>query len=183
MYWEPSFRIPLICENLSINRFYKLRQNFHKVSPIYDCIRSRSLELEMEERLSIDEQMVPFKGTLNFKQYVRNKPIRWGVKILALGQLLLGCVSCFSTTILAHIDSSNGCTINREILQAFTSDTEMKKKPRGFVQEVVSSDGIILTKCNDNSYVVIGSNFVGIGQKDTCRRWDKKRKQFIILKD
>ncbi|KAK2721533.1 hypothetical protein QYM36_003729 [Artemia franciscana] len=34
-----------------------------------------------EEIQSIDEQMIPFKGTIGFRQYLKDKPHSWGVKV------------------------------------------------------------------------------------------------------
>lgn len=100
LYWDPLFRIPLIADNMQINRFFKLRQSLHvtgreippnaqtdrlwKVRPIYDCIRARCLQLPIESDLCIDEQMVPFKGSFSAKQYVANKPTPWGIKLFVL---------------------------------------------------------------------------------------------------
>lgn len=36
---------------------------------------------DIEEVTSVDEQMVPFKGQLGFKVYMKNKPAKWGVKV------------------------------------------------------------------------------------------------------
>lgn len=98
MYWEPKFAIPLIAENISVNRFFKLRNNMHftseedkdstdrlwKIRPLYNKIRERCHSLDPEEVYSVDEQMVPFKGSLNIKQYIKNKPTKWGVKLFLL---------------------------------------------------------------------------------------------------
>ncbi|KAL2082104.1 hypothetical protein ACEWY4_021922 [Coilia grayii] len=81
-------------------RFFQLRTNLHvvnnnerpsdntdvfyKVRPLYDSIRKRCLELQMEENLSIDEQIVPFRGKLSVLQYVKGKPEPWGVKVYFL---------------------------------------------------------------------------------------------------
>ncbi len=47
---------------------------------------------EIETITSVDEQMIPFKGQLGLKVYMKNKPKKWGVKIWALaGQS--GCIS------------------------------------------------------------------------------------------
>lgn len=42
------------------------------------------LELGLENKLSIDEQMVPFKGKINVKQYIKGNPCPWGIKIFAI---------------------------------------------------------------------------------------------------
>lgn len=83
------------------NRFFELRNNLHrvnnletrpdctdrffKVRPIYDQIRKRMLELPMDKNVCVDEQMVPFRGQLEMKQYVKKgKPHPWGVKLFVL---------------------------------------------------------------------------------------------------
>lgn len=38
----------------------------------------------MERNLCVDEQMVPFKDQLSIKQYMKGKPIKWGVKVFLL---------------------------------------------------------------------------------------------------
>jgi hypothetical protein len=37
-----------------------------------------------EREISIDESMKKFKGRLCFRQYIPNKPTRWGIKMLGL---------------------------------------------------------------------------------------------------
>jgi len=34
--------------------------------------------------MCIDEQIVPFNGQLNIKQYMQNKPYKWGLKVFLL---------------------------------------------------------------------------------------------------
>lgn len=34
----------------------------------------------MKKNVSIDEQIIPFKGHLNIKQYMKGKPSPWGIK-------------------------------------------------------------------------------------------------------
>lgn len=99
-YWDTNLRIPRIADCMAVNRFFALRRHIHfvdnetkdpsnkdrfwKIRPLYDAIRKRCSALRLETELCIDEQMVPFKGTLNVKQYVKNKPCPWGIKIFAL---------------------------------------------------------------------------------------------------
>ncbi|KAL2086003.1 hypothetical protein ACEWY4_019323 [Coilia grayii] len=100
MYWSSRIYIGLFQDTLSRDRFFQLRTNLHvvnnnerpsdntdvfyKVRPLYDSIRKRCLELQMEENLSIDEQIVPFRGKLSVLQYVKGKPEPWGVKVYFL---------------------------------------------------------------------------------------------------
>ena len=244
-YWNPKLRISHIADNMPLNRFYTLRQNLHfvditnnaenrdrfwKIRPLYDTIRSQMLTLPLESKLSIDEQMVPFKGSLNVKQFIKNKPKPWGIKIYALcgtsGQMLDFILYQGSTTGLDHSHSSvfgqsgavvlklserireKNCQLyfdnyfsNYNVLQVlrnnyiyatctarlnrfnnplFSSDKEMKRRGRGSSEEVISQDGeVIMTKWFDNKPVVMASNYMGIGNMDQCKRWDKTAKQFI----
>lgn len=100
MYWDGSIGIPIIKHNMQQKRFSKLRQCIHlvditarpqgnsdrlwKVRSLYDAIRNRCLELPLETNLCVDEQMVPFKGQINIKQFIKNKPKKWGIKIFIL---------------------------------------------------------------------------------------------------
>lgn len=40
---------------------------------------------------------------------------------------------------------------------------------------------VILTKWYDNKSVLCASNYVSVGDNDTCKRWDKTQKQFIHI--
>ncbi len=39
------------------------------------------MNVELEERHSIDEQIIPFKGRSHMKQYNKNKLQKWGFKV------------------------------------------------------------------------------------------------------
>jgi hypothetical protein len=51
-----------------------------KVRPFVDSIIPSFREIEVEEYNSVDEFIAPFKGRSSLKQYVRNKPHKWGIK-------------------------------------------------------------------------------------------------------
>jgi Transposase IS4 len=97
MYWTDATRIPIIADTMSVNRFMKLRSNLHvvvekpqnddrlwKVRPVIETVLSRCHELSVEENVCIDEKIVPFKGQLDIKQYMQNKPYKWGIKVFLL---------------------------------------------------------------------------------------------------
>ncbi|KAE9521970.1 hypothetical protein AGLY_017629, partial [Aphis glycines] len=100
MYWEETFRINIVANTMTRDRFFQLRSNLHiidnnsipinnkdkfiKVRPLYDLIKKKCNSLVKERNLSVDEQMVPFKGTLSVKQYMKGKPCPWGIKIYVL---------------------------------------------------------------------------------------------------
>lgn len=100
LFWEKSLGITLFQDAMTRDRFFQLRTHLHcvnnleipvqcddklyKVRPLYNAIRKRCLELDLEENLCIDEQIVPFRGHLAIKQYIKGKPCPWGVKIFVL---------------------------------------------------------------------------------------------------
>ena len=102
MYWSKDRRYPLIADAMSFNRFSTLRNNLHcvdnlqqndrekdkfwKVRPIMDQYLKGLFEQlpEPEKRVCVDEQMIPFKGRLGLKQYMKGKPNPWGIKLFFL---------------------------------------------------------------------------------------------------
>ena len=83
---------------MSRNRWEATKSNLHirdnnddinndklfKVRPMLDHLRMEIQKLPMQQNICIDEQMVPFKGRNKMKQYLPNKPKKWGFKIFVL---------------------------------------------------------------------------------------------------
>ncbi|CAI6355190.1 unnamed protein product [Macrosiphum euphorbiae] len=100
LYWQKHFEVNLVTQNMTRDRFFSLRNNLHiidnneipngnkgkfiKVRPLYTVLQKKCNSLPMERNLCVDEQMVPFKGQLSIKQYIKGKPIKWGVKVFLL---------------------------------------------------------------------------------------------------
>lgn len=99
LYWNPHLGTTIIKENMTFNRFSKLRNAIHlvdvtargqntdrvwKVRDFYNAIRNRCSELQLETNLCVDEQIIPFKGQINIKQYLPKKPKKWGIKLWIL---------------------------------------------------------------------------------------------------
>ena len=56
-----------------------------KVRPLYDNIKDKCLlYYQPLQELSVDERMVKSKARSKFKQYIRNKPTKWGFKFWVL---------------------------------------------------------------------------------------------------
>lgn len=100
MYWEHDFEINAVCNNMTRDRFFAIRTNFHvidnekipknnndkfvKVRPLYDIMKKKCNLLNIERNICIDEQIIPFKGQLSVKQFSRGKPYPWGIKVFLL---------------------------------------------------------------------------------------------------
>lgn len=93
-------RYPPVADIISRNRFFQLLQSFHladnqkmlkpsdenfdklyKVRPLLLAISNALNQIPPEEYNCVDEQIIPFKGRHVLKQYVRNKPHKWGYKV------------------------------------------------------------------------------------------------------
>lgn len=103
MFWGGSTRYPLIADVMSRNRFDSMRTYIHindntntpnandpnhdklfKVRPLIDKVRENFKKIEVEEKLCVDEMVIPFKGRSVMKQYNKNKPHKWGLKVFGL---------------------------------------------------------------------------------------------------
>lgn len=247
MYWNKSLKVQIFHETMSINRFYKLRTNLHcvnnlddqnqndklwKVRPIFDSVLSRCKELDVEKNVCVDEQMVPFKGHSNIKQYIKNKPHPWGFKlfllcgasgltynfiiyqgntteinpqlskkfgqgaaiVLQLSEVLaprkhtLFCDNYFTSYNLIEVLNQKSIFVtgtvrlNRFSKPPLTNDKDFRKKQRGYSEEVISNGGVVLVNWLDNKPVTLASNYVGIGDQDNVKRWNKNTKSRIEVK-
>lgn len=95
-HWSPNTRFPQIADVMTINRFERLKKYIHfadnsisnksidKIMPVLDEIRTACKKLPLEENLSCDEQIIPFKGRISLKTYNPKKPHKWGYKMWVL---------------------------------------------------------------------------------------------------
>jgi hypothetical protein len=69
----------------------------HKIRELFDyfCTACRSHYLP-GENIALDEAIKKFKGRCVFKQYIKNKPGRWGIKIY--------CVACSDSAYLCNAE-------------------------------------------------------------------------------
>ena len=91
----------------------------------------------MHEELVVDEAMIPFKGRLGFKQYMKDKPTKWGIKVLVL------------------VDSRNGY-VYVKCIQIYTGkNLELSKNEVGLASNVVLELLEVLEQTNPKVYVDI----------------------------
>lgn len=100
MYWSPELNLEIFKSSMTCDRFFQLRNHLHivnnlekpddctdkfyKVRPLLEAIRKRILQFEVDEVVSIDEQIIPFDGRLVMKVYMKDKPNKWGLKVYIL---------------------------------------------------------------------------------------------------
>jgi len=99
-YWKTSelFNIHFFRQHMSRNRFMLILRNLHfvdnencdnsrlnKIEPIVTYFYNKMTDIyEASENLSLDESMVLFRGRLVFRQYIKNKRHKYGIKLYML---------------------------------------------------------------------------------------------------
>ncbi len=105
LMWQPTSLCydPLISSVMSRNKFESYLSFLHlvdqdtekqlkdqgdklcKVRPLNDHLQKFCMKLYQPNReISIDERMVRSKARFSFRQYIRNKPVKWGFKLWCL---------------------------------------------------------------------------------------------------
>lgn len=102
MYWQNSTRVPSIANRMSRNRYFQLRSRLKvvndmevsvqvkeqdrlwRIRPLVSSVLKGCQKLPREEYLSIDEQMIPFSGRTQLRQFVPRKPNPEGLKNFVL---------------------------------------------------------------------------------------------------
>lgn len=103
-YWEKDEAVacPVIASTISRERFKKIKSCFHlvdnseinatnredkmfKLRPLLDHLKKKYMQFDIfHQNLCTDEQMIPYYGNHGSKQFLRNKPIRFGYKVWML---------------------------------------------------------------------------------------------------
>jgi len=103
MYWSTELRYSAIADYMSRKEFEDHGRYIHfndnvrlvtsrkdpeydqlyKIRPLLDSLRKQCLLVAPEQRQSVDEQIIPFKGKNRLRQYLPKKPKRWGFKVIA----------------------------------------------------------------------------------------------------
>lgn len=112
MYWSSNLalRCSCIADAMTVNRFEDIRRYLHftnndhtkeesnkfwKLQPVLESLHDSFHNAQNEgEHLAIDEMMIPFKGRHRAKQYIKNKPKKWGFKMWVRASRN-GYVQCF----------------------------------------------------------------------------------------
>ena len=101
MYWEQESDVLncAISDLVSRNQFHEVLRYLHqadnhnlqekgkliKVRPFYDMINKKFLQtFQMEEKLCVNESMIPCYSKHSAKQYIKGKSIKFGYKIWCL---------------------------------------------------------------------------------------------------
>ena len=125
--------------NSEISEEQKDEDRLWKVRPFLREIRKNLEKIIPEEKQSIDEVMVAFKGRYGLKQYIRSKSKRWGFKLWA---------RTGSSGILQDFDVYQGSKgphkktdlgVGGDVVMAMTSNLENGKNFKIFADNLFSS--------------------------------------------
>ena len=102
-YWAGGTRISQIADYMTRATFEKVKRYIHfcdnqrlkkqgeegyhplqKVRPVLEMFLAEIRKVPQENRVSVDEMVIPFKGRSHLKQYNPKKPKKWGYKAQAL---------------------------------------------------------------------------------------------------
>ena len=106
LYWTTKFPLAIhgVADVMSINDFQQLFRCLHladnsaqipvgqpghdrlfNVRGLHDLLIPKfESEYHIHHECTIDEAIIPFKGRLAFKQYMKAKPTKWGIKVFVL---------------------------------------------------------------------------------------------------
>lgn len=68
------------------DKLFKVRAFLDLILPTFES------EYTPNQSVTIDEAVIPFKGRLGYKQYIKNKPTKWGIKAFVLSDATNGYV-------------------------------------------------------------------------------------------
>lgn len=99
------------------DKLYRVREFLNIVS------HNISTEYKLSRDISIDETMVPHKGRLSFKQYIKNKPTQWGIKLWVLSEARTGYVYRFQVY-LGKENNNPERNLARRVVRDLTTTVE-----------------------------------------------------------
>ena len=72
-------------DNTLDNHNNKDRDRLHKVRPLIEIVRRRCYDVYCpDKKLSVNESLVLFKGRVKFRQYIKTKRVKFGIKLYEL---------------------------------------------------------------------------------------------------
>ncbi|KAK3590559.1 hypothetical protein CHS0354_008489 [Potamilus streckersoni] len=145
LYWSESDTHWLlgskIGQVMSRDRFFQIKRYLHfsddkrisndklqKVRYLLDHLR-RAFQSEYvpHKQVTVDEAMVPFKGRLSLKQYIKDKPVKFGIKIWVLADAVSSYCYNFDVYVGKNAKIVNGnLGLSSKVVIALAKPIEMK---------------------------------------------------------
>lgn len=85
----PRKKFQLISKNITFDdmrtREQRSKNKFHKMEEIFNQFKNNIKNLcQPSSSLTVDEELYPFRGKTSFRQYIKSKPARYGIKYWCL---------------------------------------------------------------------------------------------------
>ena len=89
----PKYKFEIIAANITFSSQSSRSERYHSkkndkliyIRDFFEAFRQKAkLFYKPSTNLTVDEQLVPFRGRVNFKQYIPMKPSKYGIKIFLL---------------------------------------------------------------------------------------------------
>lgn len=103
LYWDNGFPLSNVSDYFSRNRWQTIKGHLHfanndqyvsrnhpnydplfKIKPFLTHLQNKFRSIPPSQMMCVDEELAPYKGKSNLKQYIPSKPHKWGYKVFAL---------------------------------------------------------------------------------------------------
>jgi len=187
-YWSINWltQTPGFNDTMPRNRFMQILRYIHfvdnedttinknnkmwKVQPVIDYINKRFRDAYHPRReLSIDETMLKFKGRLNIKQYIKMKPVKWGIKLFTIAEAKTGYV----LNLLPYVGKREDTGVGKTTQTVLDVGKDYLDKGHRFFTDNYYTSVELMTKLEQRKTLFCGtvnSNRVGLPKdmKKTC---------------
>ncbi|XP_033847302.1 piggyBac transposable element-derived protein 4-like [Periophthalmus magnuspinnatus] len=155
----------------------------HRVQPLLEMLRTHCMAVyHPRQHISVDERMVATKARLSFKQYMRDKPTKWGLKFFVLvdknGYTVEYQLYTGNPLLFRHLGQQGfgACGTYRQGRIGVPTTTEnalTKRSPRGSIRWLRDGD-LLFVKWMDTREVSMCTNVHSVYAGETVLRWRKK---------
>jgi hypothetical protein len=145
LYWSQSEKHWLlgskIGEVMSRDKFVQVKRylhfsddaniaadKLHKVRFLLDhCRKTFQEEYTPHKQVTVDEAMIPFKGRLGIKQYMKDKPVKFGIKVWVLADAVTAYCHNFEVYVGKNAEIvTNNFGLSSKVVIVLTKHLEMK---------------------------------------------------------
>ncbi|KRZ73817.1 PiggyBac transposable element-derived protein 3 [Trichinella papuae] len=203
MYWSNDFRVEAISNRMSDNRFTEMLRfcdfndnnkvvvdrsdpsfdRWFKIRPVLQLFLTACKSVKSEEKQSIDESIIPYKGHCRQRQYVPQNPRNGVLKCLPIAAHSTKEATAANkpSEVVLKLCESLLAHKNHKLREArLEDDATLQRQGRGaFTQLTDQTKGVSAVKWFDNKAVLLSSTFSCTQPVVKKKRWDHHPKTHI----
>lgn len=127
-----------------------------KVRPFIDALKQNFAKIEPEEYSAVDEMIIPFKGHSSLKQYVKNKPRKWGIKVFSRAGAS-GFVYDFEIYVgKGTVPTETGIGISGDVVLRLVEGLPLNGNYKIFMDNWFTSHGLMV-ELKERGYLAVGT--------------------------